>query len=73
MQNRIKRHFILAGEAATDRLGIVKNCEQKCGAGNSARACFYEAHAARAKVPAPHNYCWAVGGVIDGRSLRGAT
>ncbi len=63
MQNRIKRHFILAGEAATDGSGIVKNCEQqKCGAGapfdklrvGFARACFSEMHAARAKVPVPH-------------------
>jgi hypothetical protein len=30
MRYRIKRHFILAGEAARNGPGIVKNCEERC-------------------------------------------
>jgi len=68
MQYRIKRHFILAGEAATDGPGIVKNCEKKkCGAGTHARACLSLLQIDAGKsASATRLYC-------IGTSLRGAT
>lgn len=82
MQNRIKRHFILAGEAATDGPGIVKNCEHKSVARalpSTSSGQTLPAHTLPYRMqhgqkrPRHTRYCWVVGGVLDGRSLRGAT